>query len=83
MAKILLEVQGKMGEMSLDSVFDVLRHFVWALKDLDRHLSQKPFGSLKWVISDVKKGSLGLELKSVSKYPNEPDYGKRVSITFA
>jgi hypothetical protein len=51
------------------------------LADLDRGISRRPSGSLRWIVKDVFTSSLGLEVEPRSKLPDK-NFGPEVAHAF-
>lgn len=81
MATLKLTIDGKPGTISLDSFISMTAQSFNVLADLDRGISRRPSGSLKWVIKDIFKSSLGLEIEPRSKLPDR-NFGPEVAQAF-
>jgi len=56
-AKIHLKIQGKLGQISVDSFVSVIADSLWILHALDQRISQHPRGILKWVVAGIGEGT--------------------------
>ena len=81
MARVTLAVQGKLGDMSLDSFLRVLKESHAILAELDRAVSQQRNGTLRWVVSGLSTGSVVVEAES-RVIRGETDFGPQVTERF-
>lgn len=65
---ILLKIDGKEGEISLHSLLTGIQCQLSILADLDVAISGQSNGSLDWVITDLKTGSLSILAESRSRF---------------
>ena len=81
MASVTLTVQGELRDISLDSFLLVLRESHSILQALDRTVSQRRDGTLKWVVSGLRPGSAVVETES-QVVRGEEDFGPQVARRF-
>ena len=81
MARVTLTVQGKLPEISLDSLLLILRESHYILQELDRAVSQRRDGTLKWMVSGLKHGSVAVETES-RVIRGQEDFGPQVARRF-
>jgi len=81
MTTLKITINGKPGTISLDSFINMTVHSFKVLADLDSGISRRPAGSLKWIIKDIFKSSLGLEIEPRSKLPDR-NFGPEVAQAF-
>jgi hypothetical protein len=81
MARVTLTVQGKLPEISLDSLLLILRESHYILQELDRAVSQRRDGTLKWMVSGLKQGSVVVETES-RVIRGQEDFGPQVARRF-
>ena len=81
MARVTLTVQGELPEISLDSFLLILRESHYILQELDRAVSQRRDGTLKWMVSGLKPGSAVVETES-RVIRGQEDFGSQVARRF-
>ena len=81
MARVTLTVQGELPEISLDSFLLILRESHYILQELDRAVSQRRDGTLKWMVSGLKPGSAVVETES-RVIRGQEDFGPQVARRF-
>lgn len=81
MAHVTLTVQGELREISLDSFLLILRESLSILQGLDRAISQRRNGTLKWVLSGLQAGSAIVVAESRVVRGDE-DFGPQVARHF-
>ena len=81
MARVTLTVQGELPEISLDSLLLILRESHYILQELDRAVSQRRDGTLKWMVSGLKHGSVVVETES-RVIRGQEDFGPQVARRF-
>ena len=81
MARISLEIKGKLGSISLHSLQSTLGNVEHILAELDRAISRNPNGTLDWKVIGLSTGSLIVEVASESRVEGA-DFGPRVAGTY-
>lgn len=57
MANLQFEIQGKPNSIAFKSFVLVMRHYIKILEDLDSAISGEAYGSLDWIVTELKTGS--------------------------
>jgi hypothetical protein len=78
MAKLILNVKGMLGTISLQSFLTVIDSSFGILKELDSVISRQRYGSLDWIIDRVSTDSIGIEIESRARDP-KMDCGIKVA----
>jgi hypothetical protein len=81
MARVLLRIEGDIGNISLRTLASALEGERHMLSDLDKAISRTKNGSLEWVVSSVRQGSIAVEVASVTRL-EEKDFGREVTRQF-
>lgn len=57
MATLRVVIKGELGQISARSLASVLQHSLYVLRSLDHRISERPKGTLHWVVENIGHGS--------------------------
>lgn len=81
MARLTIHLQGDRRTISVGSFIGVLKESLDILRDLDAIVSQRPRGTLRWVIGSLREGSAVLEMES-RVLRGDTDNSERIARSF-
>ncbi len=81
MATLRLRILGELGAVHVRTLLSVVQNSFEILRELDAVLSGLPKGSVEWVVTDLRTGSLDVEIESRAKQ-GQPNLGAAVVEAF-